>query len=251
MTSLGKVTFGIIILIIVVGGFFALKKSQQKTPETIVTENVATSTTALLVAPFVTEHATTTYTTLDLSYPKSSPTEYKEIYNFVKSEKEDFIKNYGSLTSRDVTDRPSLISGELYTMTLTTHVATSSQTVSYVLELYEYTGGAHGATSVNTFTYDAKGALVTIDKVFTSPYLQVVSPLARVYLKEKLGDNTQRDMLEAGTAAQADNFSEWYLTNDTITFVFGQYQVGPYVIGLQEFPLPKSQVLDLLSPQFK
>ncbi len=258
MTTGKKVTLLIgIVVLIFVGLYVALRihGTESFTLKGVTEKLSSTDIGTPTILPMVEEHSTTTYAVMSLSYPKSSKTEYKEIYEFVTKARDGFPfgEDGTTLTDAEMKEMQDSIArrGEQYDFILTTRVATSSRTVSYILELYTDTGGAHGGTGVYTFTYDTQGKLVTLDRVFTKPYLEKISTLARAYLSNKLGDNTNQEMLDSGTEPTADNYGTWYLTHDGIAFVFGQYQVGPYVIGIQEFPLPKIQVSDLLAPEFK
>jgi hypothetical protein len=258
MTTGKKVTFLIGIVVLIFVGLYVALRIHGTEDFTLkgMTEKISSGNTdSVVVLPLVEEHSTTTYAVMNLSYPKSSPTEYKEIYEFVTKARDGFPfgEDGTTLTDAEMKEMQDSIArrGEQYDFILTTRVATSSRTVSYILELYTDTGGAHGGTGIYTFTYDTHGKLVTLDRVFAKPYLEKVSTLARTYLRNKLGDNTNQEMLESGTDPTVDNYGTWYLTHDGITFVFGQYQVGPYVIGIQEFPLLKSEVSDLLAPEFK
>ncbi len=219
--------------------------------------STATSTPAatyagLPVADMVTEgynktegHKSYTFTA---TYPESSLHELPEVYAYIQSIKTGFFDDYQTVTDKEA----QLYTAEWpYELNITTKVATSSKTVTYIIETYQYEGGAHGGTSESVFTYDASGKLVTLDRVFSKPYLQTVSLLARDYFTKTLGDNSQPQMIESGTEATAENYSEWYLTDSAIVFIFGQYQIGPYVLGIQEFVLPKSKIQDILSAEFK
>jgi hypothetical protein len=183
------------------------------------------------IAQMTTEHLETEYAVVDMSYPvpRSSVKEYTEIFEFINEARADFESSFDDAQVKKwITDR-----GEKYNFTLNTTVATSSKTVTYILELYKETGGAHGGTIVRTFTYDANKKLVTLDDIFDGAYLEKISVLARTYLSKKLGEDTVPQMLAEGTAPTPDNYSAWILSDDSITFIFQQYQVGPYVIGLK------------------
>ena len=41
------------------------------------------------------------------------------------------------------------------------------------------------------------------------------------------------------------------LTDKNVVFIFGQYQVGPYVLGIQEFPVAKNSILNILMTEYK
>ena len=245
MTKLGKSVVVILILAILgIVGFVLLKKG---TPVLVPpTENVPIHT-GIEISPLVTNDATTTYTEMHLSYPHSSNTEYPEIFTLVNSTRNDFI---------DLTDSEgqahNIQAENPYQLFITTRIATSTKTVSYILETYEFTGGAHGNTGVSTFTYDANHKLVTIDKIFKPDYLKTISDMSRKYFLESIdADYLNKTMLNEGTTATTTNFSTWYLTDKTVTFIFGQYQIGPYVLGIQEYPIDKSKIQDILQPEFK
>lgn len=205
---------------------------------------------ALSVASLQEEHSQTDYVTMDLSYPNSSETQYPDMYHFIQQSKSDFIRDFGSVSAEEAVAL-HLSKDRQYAYTMVTRIATSTNTVSYIIEVYQFTGGAHGGTTINTFTYDTKGALVTFDQLFTQPYLERVSELARGYLRTSLGDYAREESINSGTEPKIENFSSWYITPKTIVFIFGQYSVGPYVIGIQEFPLEKSKIADILSPEFR
>lgn len=205
---------------------------------------------ALSVAPLQEEHSQTDYVTMDLSYPSSSETQYPDMYHFIQQSKSDFIRDFGSVSAEEAVAL-HLSKDRQYAYTMATRIATSTNTVSYIIEVYQFTGGAHGGTTVNTFTYDTKGALVTLDRLFTQSYLERLSQLSREYLYASLGEYSREESINSGTEPKIENFSSWYVTPKTIVFIFGQYSVGPYAIGIQEFPLDKSKIADILSPEFR
>jgi len=232
-------------IIAIIGGILYFSKS--KTVDIITLPNNQPS---LEIAQLKYEHASSTYAEMSVHYPNSDATHLPEIYDFVTKTKNDFWSQYGSLTdaqAKDLYIRPD----NQYQMYIDTRIATSTKTVTYLVSVYEYTGGAHGGTDISSFTYDQKGKFVEIDDVFAPNYLSVIAPMARKYFYDTLGDYSQPTAIDSGTEATTSNYSVWYLTPDTVTFVFGQYQVGPYVIGIQEYPIEKSKIVDILKLAFK
>jgi len=227
-----------LVLIIIVIGFFYFVKMQKPT------------VSVLPVASLVSEKLSGKYYTADLSYPQSSATQYPEVYAFATSTVQDFLSQAENISDSDV-QIMGLGGDRIYNLTVTTRVATSSQTVTYIVSAYTFTGGAHGNTAVATFTYDKSDKLVTLDDVFSAPYLDKIAKLARTYFYNILGDYKNPEMIDLGTTATSTNFSDWYLTDQNITFIFGQYQVGPYVIGMPEFSIAKTALSDILSEKFK
>jgi hypothetical protein len=237
MSKINKILLVVLILIVFFGLFYFRKTS---------TPNTSFSS----VAPLITEKTSGKYYTMDLSYPESSTTQYSEIYAFATSTVQDFLSQAENISDSDA-QIMGLGGDRIYNLTMTTRIATSTQTVTYIVLAYTFTGGAHGNTTVATFTYDKAGKLVTLDDFFSAPYLEKVASLSRTYFYNTLGDYMNPEMVDPGTTATTTNFSTWYLTDQNITFIFGQYQVGPYVIGMPEFPIAKSALSDIISPKFK
>ena len=121
--------------------------------------------------------------------------------------------------------------------------------ISYVLEYSGYSGGAHGYASKVSFAYDVKNSkILTLKDLFSNnpDYLKTVSEASRADLKKQYvvmndGEDTSSliSMIEDGTQPKEENFSVFTFTSTTITLYFGQYQVGPYVLGMPEVQLTR------------
>lgn len=119
--------------------------------------------------------------------------------------------------------------------------------------VYEFTGGAHGLTTITTFTFDiAAQRLLSLDELFQpgTDYLAVIAPLAQQSLAAQLGDMLDADWLAQGTAPVPENYAAWAISQDALTFTFQQYQVAPYAAGLQTVSIPLGQLAGLLAPPF-
>ncbi len=162
---------------------------------------------------------------------------------FIQSAKDDFMQAVG----QDF--YPIQAPNELdITYAVTNH---SDTIMSLVFTVYEYTGGAHGTTSVTTFTFDTtNNRLITLDNVFsnTTNALNIIKPLAQAAVKAAVGDMNQQDMLDEGTAADPKNYQAFSLDADSITFYFQQYQVAPGAAGIQKVTIPFAQLSSVLDP---
>lgn len=204
----------------------------------------------VVVSPIVMEQASSTHAEIQMYYPKSDATHLSEIWNDVKKNKVDFLTNYGQITDKEILDQYGR-SDVQFQFFVSTKIATSSKTVSYIISTYEFTGGAHGGMGVKTYTYDQKGKLINIEDVLGKDYMKTVAPLSKEFFYNTLGSSSEKSMVDDGTSEKKENFSSWYLTDKLIVFIFGQYQVGPYVLGIQEFPIEKSRVTVILNPEYK
>jgi hypothetical protein len=106
---------------------------------------------------------------------------------------------------------------------------------SYKLNIYEYTGGAHGNSYYQTFSfdlqqkreigpYDAYRDFVQSEQAF----YRIVSDVVMTKLAEQLEDT---GWIAQGTGTNPENYRNFVLTEDGITFFFPPYQVAAYSDG--------------------
>ncbi|MHB1316351.1 MAG: DUF3298 and DUF4163 domain-containing protein [Minisyncoccota bacterium] len=195
------------------------------------------------VASFSSNTIETEFYTIKITQPVNAENKFPELFAVTKNAVTLFEKQYTGVNST---------SPAPYELQIDTTVATTSDTVSYILSIYEYTGGAHGATAMQSFTYDKGGKFVGEKEVFgESNWRPIVSEFTYQYLKEKLKENTTDDVLKQGTAPIGNNLDVWYLRGDDVVFVFGQYQIGAYALGIQEVPIPREKLSEVLTEKFK
>ncbi len=112
--------------------------------------------------------------------------------------------------------------------------------LSYSMEQYVYTGGAHGVTNRFYYNYDLEtGLLLTEEDLFIGDYAVVLAPLLLANLtveEEVLGDYDTEKILPNG------NF---YLSDEGITFVYNPYEIAPYAYGETEILIPWEAVQDI------
>ncbi len=125
--------------------------------------------------------------------------------------------------------------------------------LSFIVSIYQYTGGAHGISSTWTFVFDKqKNKLLSLEDVFEqeTDYLFILSDAAVRELKTRdLLDN--EEWLLEGAGAQKANFERFVLTAKEIRFIFDAYQVGPYAAGTQEVSFPLSNLQDILDSDYQ
>lgn len=211
---------------------------------------------------------TTNYTTIDAKYPQfKNATIFfnKKISNIANSaieehtqiSKENWNNRLKTSTKGEITDIPD--EANKFPIDIEAKVVRNdNEIISIVMNISEYTGGAHGQERILTFNYDVKKQQeITIDDFIKKDpdFLEKLSKMTRVTLLDKFmksadlsADQIDKEMLYSGTTPEKENFSLFTLsTNDKITFYFPEYQVAPYVFGsseinvnlpLESFPTP-------------
>ncbi|MDD2786338.1 MAG: DUF3298 and DUF4163 domain-containing protein [Patescibacteria group bacterium] len=123
----------------------------------------------------------------------------------------------------------------------------SSNVVSIVFNGYEYTGGAHGISIVETFVFDTStGKRLTFDDIFKSDsdYLKIVSDYAIAELSKK--PDMDVEGLKSGAAPDLKNYQYYYLNQDGLVIIFPEYQVAPYAAGPQVVTVPYASLKDMM-----
>ncbi len=148
---------------------------------------------------------------------------------------------------------PELASGH---WTLTTDISRTALTpafVTYMVTSSSYMGGAHPNTAVTPLTYDlAAGAPVTMAYLFKPGSEADVMKIISSALAERSGcrpDNFKSagfftDTLPAPSGMSVDK-------SGMIEFQYGQYEIGPYAMGIIMGPVAPADVAGLLSPEGK
>lgn len=129
--------------------------------------------------------------------------------------------------------------------------------VTYKVNAYKFLGGAHGATcdySVNISKPSGKVVAETVDTL----KLKALQPLLRKgvlsYL-EKYGDDPNVNDGNLNDCLFIENgvipmpaFTPC-LINDGVLFVYQQYEIGPYALGLVTFTVPYAEIKPFLTKE--
>ena len=120
---------------------------------------------------------------------------------------------------------------------------------SYAMDVYEYTGGAHGNRYLLIQNYDLEtGDMVNEQDLFIDDYYE---PLKTLLLNALIAqtDNAEskRDLRRMGySVADVVPNENFYVTQEGITYVYNPYEIAPYVMGCIEIFLPWETVRPLI-----
>lgn len=148
------------------------------------------------------------------------PENIKDISDFGNEQIERFVSSKDEISEIDSESFPWNLD-----MTYTKHE--SDTIVSYIVQGYEFTGGAHGNTFLESFNYDKKtGARINVQDVVTNEdTFNILAAFANNELTVEYPE---------GSNANPENWSVWYTNNSSITFIFVPYQIASYATGQQE-----------------
>jgi len=178
----------------------------------------------------------------EIDYPifKSEPTLNTQLAAIVRQNLENFNKTFFSAeTSAD----PQVFEFNIESSS----VYEDTHHISFLLNVYRFTGGAHGTTSLIPITYGKQTKkLLSLEEAMQptrKDWLSVLSTEARKQLnklvqKGKL--SSDNDWITKGTEPDPENFAVFKLEKDSVRIIFSQYQVGPYSSGMPEIVVPRT-----------
>jgi len=223
-------------------------------------EPTGTKPAATADAGYSEEHSP--YYSLKVSYATSTPlaeTKNETALALMKTSVKETIAqfkkdgNFDHLTPEDI-QMMGFDQGRQWFLETTYATSSSTRTVSYIYETYEFTGGAHGNTAFTTFVFDRNtGNRLSLSDIFTpgSAYLDRLSALSRAKLPAITGANSDASFIEPGTTADAKNFENFYFDGNTLVLVFPPYQVGPYALGVVHLSIPTKELSSVLKPEYQ
>jgi hypothetical protein len=174
-----------------------------------------------------------------------------KVENFVKEQIAEFKKN-ADLNK----DYPPAVNSEAkYDFIGNYNFSRSAKTLGVKLEIYQYTGGAHGNTIYTTFNYDlADNKMIGLADIFIaqSNYLNIISKLAIADLKNILDQDgfADNEWLAAGAGPKAENFSAFMIVPAGLEIYFSPYQVAPYAAGAQTIAIPGEKIKEIIRPEY-
>ena len=116
--------------------------------------------------------------------------------------------------------------------------------ISYDVTSYSYTGGAHGITSERGMVFNASGRLLSEADLFGDGYMETLSGLLTSRLEDSLSDPDAYNALFIKDIEPNGNF---IVTQEGVTYIYGQYEIGPYYLGIIRVTVPWDDLKDILT----
>lgn len=116
-------------------------------------------------------------------------------------------------------------------------------------------GGAHGLETRNFYNFDLKtGKLITENDLFKADYKSKLAELIKVRIVEESKEYKDEKNSEPVTSLEDTDFwtdsiksnGNFYITDESINYVFNPYEIAPYYMGQTEVSLPFNRLKDLL-----
>ena len=124
---------------------------------------------------------------------------------------------------------------------------------SYGINRYVFMGGAHGLTTLNYFNFDLKnGKQIKESDLFKAGFEETLTSLLKTRIVEQSNEDPNVE-----TIISLDDTDYWvdaikpnsnfYITDESINYVFNPYEIAPYYMGITEVVIPFDRLKDMLN----
>lgn len=165
-------------------------------------------------------------------------TEYKLTNEPILTEMDE--KSLYSFNNEHILDGFSLLSDE--------HI------YSYGINRYVFMGGAHGLNTINYLNFNLKnGKQITESDLFMKNSTKKLTELIKKRIVEQ---SLEDESLEPIKNLEKTDFwidaikpnGNFYITDESLNYVFNPYEIGPYYLGITEVRLPYERLKSILKP---
>lgn len=123
----------------------------------------------------------------------------------------------------------------------------------YGIERYAYMGGDHDLETRNYFNFDLKtGKLITETDLFNENYQSELSKLIKARIieegKEYKDENNSEIIKSLEDIDSIKSNGNFYITDESINYVFNPYEIAPYNMGQTQVTLPFNRLKNILKP---
>ena len=181
------------------------------------------------------------YLDINVLVPQINGLSSKEQENVVNNKiikwTENWINEVKEIADEYFKDKPSpLMPYQLYARYKITN---NSDIISFYIDYYQFSGGAHGITTRMSYNIDkVTGQELQLKDIFKDSfqYKDVINKeINRQISKDPDRYFTGKD----GFNGIADN-QNFYIKNHTLVIYFGLYEIAPYAGGIPEFIIPNN-----------
>lgn len=129
------------------------------------------------------------------------------------------------------------------------HYGNNRDIIGHFIKFYQYTGGAHGGTFITCRNLRLEdGSLVTLENYFKPGYEKVLIPILDQKLLEYAECSSRDELDEHGYFSNEPMFvsENFEIRQDTIDFIYNQYDIAPYAQGITTLSVPEDLIRDII-----
>ena len=115
--------------------------------------------------------------------------------------------------------------------------------ISYIVSTYDFSGGAHGSSAELAFNFNRKsGEIIDEDDIFTEGSAVELSKLLSARLQSAFDEEAYNSLF----VKDIEPNGNFIVSDEGMTYIYGQYEIGPYYLGIIKLTLPWEELEGLL-----
>ncbi|KAF7276592.1 hypothetical protein GWI33_010050 [Rhynchophorus ferrugineus] len=151
----------------------------------------------------------------------------------------DEVKSLGSNAKLNIYIKPDVLNPQ-------------GPVATVVMNANNYIGGAHGSSTQQYINFElATQSILNLDQIIQTGQRKAFNDLAYQAFQDWIVQ-TQPDM-DVKTYRVGCEFTlsqNFFLSSNGLILQYGEYEIGPYAIGLPRLVIPYEQLKDILKPQY-
>ena len=158
----------------------------------------------------------------------------KNLKDKVKSESKEYKKEYYQIVLSESNKDYVKYQYELYIDYKLTY--NKNNIISIPMNIYEFTGGAHGMTYLNSYNYNLiNGKKLKLSDIFKEniDYKKIIDNYIKYVIKKNPDIYFQGNDGFKGIKEE----QSFYIENDGIVIYFDLYEIAPYYVGIPKFKI--------------
>ncbi|MGL5712291.1 MAG: DUF3298 and DUF4163 domain-containing protein, partial [Paraclostridium sp.] len=163
-----------------------------------------------------------------------------EFKNKIKKTSEDYKKTYEKEDKKDQYPKYQYEAISDYKIEFN-----KSNILSIPLTMYEFTGGAHGLTTIKSFNYDVStGKEIKLKDLFkeNSNYKEVINK----HISEEISKNPSVYFVGEEGFKGISDIQTFYIDDEGLVIYFSLYDIAPYSTGIPTFTITWDEIIDYL-----
>ncbi|WP_024614909.1 DUF3298 and DUF4163 domain-containing protein [Clostridium sp. Ade.TY] len=173
---------------------------------------------------------------VNVSYPQLIPNTLKLINNEIKWWTDNWINDVKSIL--EDYKKSGYICNMKYELFSKFFVTLErDDLLSFYIDYYQFTGGAHGLTTRRAYTLDVKnGNKLKIKNLFKNGY--DYKSFIDKEIKKQVDANKEKYFEGLEGFNGINDEVKFYINGDNLVIYYGQYEIAPYASGIPEFNIP-------------
>lgn len=181
------------------------------------------------------------YLTIDVTIPQINGLNNKEVEKVINKKILDFT-NMWINDVRQIADEyygsPNIVEPRFpYELMSKYIIKSQNKILSFYIDYYQFTGGAHGITNRVNYNIDINtGKELLLKDLFLDGY--EYKKIINSEIEKQIAKNPDIYFIGKEGFNGINEKQRYFIDGENIVLYFGQYEIAPYVAGIPEFKIP-------------